>query len=168
MSRHYPDPVSHGWRQGDVSVLILWTLLLCFANVANRSENAGSLTSRDLLSRYAIDPARPIRIVGGSHTAEPCGTSARTVDKQVASKVFGAVTVQNNLKLGRQPVFDFWATTSNSDSIRVWVANETRREVPNKFQDSHARRSGGAIRVRETPLLPNTVLLRDGKPTWDR
>jgi len=54
-----------------------------------------------VLSRYAIDPARPIRIVVDGGHLSLYGTVATAMDKQVAgiraNQVFGAFSVQNNL-----------------------------------------------------------------------
>jgi hyperosmotically inducible protein len=59
-----------------------------------------------VLSRYAIDPARPIRIVVDSGRLSLYGTVATAMDKQVAgiraSQVFGAFTVQNNLEVAKK------------------------------------------------------------------
>jgi hyperosmotically inducible periplasmic protein len=56
-----------------------------------------------ILSRYAIDPAKPIRIVVDHGHLSLYGTVASSLDKQVAgiraSQVFGAFTVQNNLQV---------------------------------------------------------------------
>jgi hyperosmotically inducible protein len=55
------------------------------------------------LSRYAIDPAKPIRIVVDRGTLSLYGVVASAAEKQVAgiraSQVFGAFTVQNNLEV---------------------------------------------------------------------
>jgi osmotically-inducible protein OsmY len=59
-----------------------------------------------VLSRYAIDPAKPIRIVVDRGHLSLWGTVASTIDKQVAgiraSQVFGAFTVQNNLQVAKK------------------------------------------------------------------
>ncbi|HXY12885.1 MAG TPA: BON domain-containing protein [Terriglobales bacterium] len=59
-----------------------------------------------VLSRYAIDPAKPIRIVVDHGHLSLCGTVASTMDKQLAgiraSQVFGAFTVQNNLQVEKK------------------------------------------------------------------
>jgi len=59
-----------------------------------------------VLSRYAIDPARPIRIVVDSGRLSLYGTVATAMDKQVAgiraNQVFGAFTVQNNLEVAKK------------------------------------------------------------------
>jgi hyperosmotically inducible protein len=53
------------------------------------------------LSRYAIDPAKPIRIVVDRGTLSLYGVVGSATEKSVAgiraSQVFGAFTVQNNL-----------------------------------------------------------------------
>jgi len=55
------------------------------------------------LSRYAIDPGKPIRIVVDRGTVSLYGVVASAAEKQVAgmraSQVFGAFTVQNNLEV---------------------------------------------------------------------
>jgi len=59
-----------------------------------------------VLSRYAIDPARPIRIVVDHGKLSLYGTVATSMDKQVAgiraNQVFGAFTVQNNLEVAKK------------------------------------------------------------------
>jgi hyperosmotically inducible protein len=56
-----------------------------------------------VLSRYASDPAKPIRIVVDNGNLSLYGTVATTMDKQVAgiraSQVFGVFSVQNNLEV---------------------------------------------------------------------
>jgi osmotically-inducible protein OsmY len=56
-----------------------------------------------VLSRYAIDPALPIRIVVENGHLSLYGTVASTMDKNIAgiraNQVFGAFTVQNNLQV---------------------------------------------------------------------
>ena len=56
-----------------------------------------------VLSRYAIDPAKPIRIVVDRGHLSLYGAVASTLDKEVAgiraAQVFGAFTVQNNLQV---------------------------------------------------------------------
>ena len=56
-----------------------------------------------VLSRYAIDPAAPIRIVVDHGKVSLYGTVASTMDKQVAgiraNQVFGVFSVQNNLEV---------------------------------------------------------------------
>ena len=59
-----------------------------------------------VLSRYAIDPARPIRIVVDHGKLSLYGTVATSMDKQVAgiraNQVFGAFTVLNNLEVAKK------------------------------------------------------------------
>ncbi len=59
-----------------------------------------------VLSRYAIDPARPIRIVVDRGHVTLYGTVATQMDKQVAgiraNQVFGAFSVQNNLEVEKK------------------------------------------------------------------
>ena len=59
-----------------------------------------------VLSRYAIDPAKPIRIVVDHGHLTLYGTVASTLEKQVAglraSQVFGAFTVENNLQVEKK------------------------------------------------------------------
>jgi osmotically-inducible protein OsmY len=59
-----------------------------------------------VLSRYAIDPAKPIRIVVDRGHLSLCGTVANIMDKQIAgiraSQVFGAFSVQNNLHVQKK------------------------------------------------------------------
>jgi len=56
-----------------------------------------------VLSRYASDPAKPIRIVVDNGKLSLYGTVASTMDKQVAgiraNQVFGVFSVQNNLEV---------------------------------------------------------------------
>jgi hyperosmotically inducible protein len=56
-----------------------------------------------VLSRYAIDPAKPIRIVVDRGTLSLYGVVGNSMDKQVAgiraSQVFGAFSVHNNLEV---------------------------------------------------------------------
>jgi hyperosmotically inducible periplasmic protein len=58
------------------------------------------------LSRYAIDPARPIRIVVDNGKLALYGTVASSMDKDIAgiraSQVFGAFSVQNNLQVEKK------------------------------------------------------------------
>jgi hyperosmotically inducible protein len=58
------------------------------------------------LSRYAIDPARPIRIVVDHGKLSLYGVVDTKMDKQIAgiraSQVFGAFTVQNNLEVAKK------------------------------------------------------------------
>ena len=59
-----------------------------------------------VLSRYAIDPARPIRIVVDHGKLSLYGVVDTKMDKQIAgiraSQVFGAFTVQNNLEVAKK------------------------------------------------------------------
>jgi osmotically-inducible protein OsmY len=59
-----------------------------------------------VLSRYAIDPARPIRIVVDRGKLTLYGTVANTMDKQVAGirakQVFGVFSVRNSLEVAKQ------------------------------------------------------------------
>jgi osmotically-inducible protein OsmY len=59
-----------------------------------------------VLSRYAIDPAYPIRIVVDSGKLSLYGTVATQMDKNVAgiraNQVFGAFSVQNNLQVEKK------------------------------------------------------------------
>ena len=56
-----------------------------------------------VLSRYASDPAKPIRIVVDNGKLSLYGTVASTMDKQIAgikaNQVFGVFSVQNNLEV---------------------------------------------------------------------
>lgn len=56
-----------------------------------------------VLSRYAIDPARPIRIVVENGHVTLYGTVDRAMDKQIAgmraNQVFGVFSVRNNLEV---------------------------------------------------------------------
>jgi hyperosmotically inducible periplasmic protein len=56
-----------------------------------------------VLSRYAIDPAKPIRIVVDRGTLSLYGVVSNSADKQIAgmraAQVFGAFRVQNNLEV---------------------------------------------------------------------
>jgi len=56
-----------------------------------------------VLARYAIDPAKPIRIVVDHGTLSLYGVVGSTMDKQIAgiraSQVFGAFAVHNNLEV---------------------------------------------------------------------
>ena len=59
-----------------------------------------------VLSRYAIDPAKPIRIIVDRGHLSLYGAVASTLDKEVAgiraAQVFGAFTVQNNLQVQKK------------------------------------------------------------------
>jgi hyperosmotically inducible protein len=68
---------------------------------------AARMIYRDpVLSRYAIDPARPIRIVVNNGKLSLYGTVANQMDRNVAgiraSQVFGAFSVQNNLQVTKK------------------------------------------------------------------
>jgi hyperosmotically inducible periplasmic protein len=68
---------------------------------------AARMIYRDpVLSRYAIDPARPIRIVVNNGKLSLYGTVASPMDKEVAGiragQVFGAFSVQNNLQVQKK------------------------------------------------------------------
>lgn len=68
---------------------------------------AARIIYRDpVLSRYAIDPARPIRIVVDNGKLSLYGTVATEMDKNVAgmraNQVFGAFSVQNNLEVEKK------------------------------------------------------------------
>jgi osmotically-inducible protein OsmY len=56
-----------------------------------------------VLSRYAIDPGKPIRIIVNRGTLSLYGVVSSTADKQIAGmragEVFGAFRVQNNLEV---------------------------------------------------------------------
>jgi osmotically-inducible protein OsmY len=58
------------------------------------------------LGQYAIDPARPIRIVVDNGHLTLYGTVARAMDKQIAGmkagQVFGAFSVTNNLEVAKK------------------------------------------------------------------
>jgi len=68
-----------------------------------RLEEARVIYRDPVLSRYAIDPAKPIRIVVENGKVSLYGVVSSTMDKQVAgiraSQVFGAFSVQNNLEV---------------------------------------------------------------------
>jgi osmotically-inducible protein OsmY len=59
-----------------------------------------------VLGRYAIDPAKPIRIVVDHGTLSLYGVVGSTMDKQIAgiraNQVFGAFTVHNNLEVANK------------------------------------------------------------------
>jgi osmotically-inducible protein OsmY len=59
-----------------------------------------------VLGLYAMDPARPIRIVVDGGKLTLYGTVATSMDKQVAgvqaNQVFGALVVQNNLEVAKK------------------------------------------------------------------
>src|SRR5246127_1917107 len=66
-----------------------------------RLRTARALYGDSVLSRYAIDPARPIRIIIDGGHVSLYGTVISTMDKQIAgmraSEVPGVFSVQNNL-----------------------------------------------------------------------
>lgn len=66
-----------------------------------RLRTAHAIYRDDVLGRYAIDPARPIRIIVSNGNVALYGTVDSTMDKQIAgiraSSVPGAFSVQNNL-----------------------------------------------------------------------
>jgi hyperosmotically inducible protein len=71
-----------------------------------RLATARALYRDPVLSRYAIDPARPIRIVvDGGHVAL-YGVVANQADKNIAGirahQVFGVFSVQNNLEVAKK------------------------------------------------------------------
>jgi osmotically-inducible protein OsmY len=59
-----------------------------------------------VLSRYAIDPAAPIRIVVTNGKLTLYGTVMNSMDKQIAGiragSVFGAFSVQNDLQIAKK------------------------------------------------------------------
>ena len=68
-----------------------------------RVQEARVIYRDPVLSRYAIDPARPIRIVVNNGHVTLYGAVANKMDKEVAGiragQVFGAFSVQNNLEV---------------------------------------------------------------------
>jgi len=70
-----------------------------------RLAEARAIYGDPVLSGYAIDPAKPIRIVVENGKVSLYGVVSRTMDKQVAgiraSQVFGAFSVQNNLEVAK-------------------------------------------------------------------
>ena len=68
-----------------------------------RVQEARVIYRDPVLSRYAIDPARPIRIVVDNGHVTLYGAVANKMDKEVAGiragQVFGAFSVQNNLEV---------------------------------------------------------------------
>jgi hyperosmotically inducible periplasmic protein len=68
-----------------------------------RLRAARAIYRDSVLSRYAIDPAYPIRIVVDNGKLSLYGTVATQMDKNVAgiraNQVFGAFSVQNNLQV---------------------------------------------------------------------
>jgi hyperosmotically inducible periplasmic protein len=70
-----------------------------------RIRAARAIYRDPVLERYAIDPARPIRIVVDNGHLTLYGTVASQMDKNVAgiraNQVFGAFSVQNNLEVAK-------------------------------------------------------------------
>jgi hyperosmotically inducible periplasmic protein len=70
-----------------------------------RIKAARAIYRDPVLSRYAIDPAYPIRIVVDNGKLSLYGTVATQLDKTVAGiragQVFGAFSVQNNLQVAK-------------------------------------------------------------------
>ena len=70
-----------------------------------RLRAARAIYRDPVLQRYAIDPARPIRIVVDNGHLTLYGTVANQMDKNVAgiraNQVFGAFSVQNNLEVAK-------------------------------------------------------------------
>jgi len=68
-----------------------------------RVQEARTIYRDPVLQRYAIDPARPIRIVVDNGHVTLYGAVANKMDKEVAGiragQVFGAFSVQNNLEV---------------------------------------------------------------------
>ena len=68
-----------------------------------RIQTARAIYRDSALSRYAIDPAHPIRIVVDNGKLSLYGTVATQMDKNLAGiragQVFGAFSVQNNLQV---------------------------------------------------------------------
>ncbi|MGA8150663.1 MAG: BON domain-containing protein [Terriglobales bacterium] len=68
-----------------------------------RIQTARAIYRDPVLQRYAIDPARPIRIVVDNGHVTLYGAVANKMDKEVAGiragQVFGAFSVQNNLEV---------------------------------------------------------------------
>jgi hyperosmotically inducible periplasmic protein len=66
-----------------------------------RIRAARAIYRDSVLSRYALDPARPIRIIVENGHLTLYGSVDSTMDKQIAgiraNQLFGAFTVQNNL-----------------------------------------------------------------------
>ena len=58
-----------------------------------------------VLSKYATDPARPIRIIVANGHVTLYGSVDSTMDKEVAgmraNQIFGAFSVENNLDVGK-------------------------------------------------------------------
>jgi hyperosmotically inducible protein len=74
-----------------------------FADDAIRIRAMRAIYRDPVLGRYAIDPARPIRIVVENGKLQLYGVVDSTMDKQIAGiragSVFGAFSVQNNLEV---------------------------------------------------------------------
>lgn len=70
-----------------------------------RLQAARAIYRDPVLSRYAMDPARPIRIVVANGRLELCGAVDSEADKDIAgiraSSLFGAFTVKNKLVVDR-------------------------------------------------------------------
>ena len=70
-----------------------------------RLRAARAIYSDPVLSKYAIDPARPIRIIVDNGHVTLYGVVNNAMDKQVAglraSQLFGAFTVNNQLEVGK-------------------------------------------------------------------
>jgi hyperosmotically inducible protein len=66
-----------------------------------RLRTARAIYRDSVLSKYAIDPARPIRIIVDNGHITLYGSVDNTMDKNVAgiraNQIFGAFSVQNNL-----------------------------------------------------------------------
>jgi hyperosmotically inducible periplasmic protein len=66
-----------------------------------RRRAVGAIYGASSLNKYAIDPARPIRIIVDNGHISLYGTVINDMDKQIAgmraNQVFGAFSVQNNL-----------------------------------------------------------------------
>ena len=71
-----------------------------------RIQTARAIYRDSALSRYAIDPAHPIRIVVDNGKLSLYGTVATQMDKNLAGiragQVFGAFSVQNNLEVEKK------------------------------------------------------------------
>lgn len=74
-----------------------------FADDAIRIRAMRAIYRDPVLGRYAIDPAKPIRIVVENGHLQLYGVVNSTMDKQIAGmragSVFGAFSVQNNLEV---------------------------------------------------------------------
>ncbi|MFZ0284243.1 MAG: BON domain-containing protein [Terriglobales bacterium] len=71
-----------------------------------RVEALRAIYRDPVLNRYAIDPARPIRIVVNNGHVSLYGVVATQMDKQMAgiraNQVFGAFSVKNNLEVAKK------------------------------------------------------------------